>query len=399
MRWRAYAIAGVLLWLAASACRQPSGTSWLGPADEVAPGVEFYRTTDDSLVEGAGPIAVFLLKLDPARAFLASALSNERVLEAELVTDIATRHAALAAVNGGFFNRANGEPIGVLKVAGELVSDASLARGAVAIFTPPDEAMMLRFDRLAAKVRMMVRTRDERWSVPVDGVDTTRERGRLMLYTPAYRPHTDTAPTGTEWVLDGEPLRVVSIHRASGRTPIPPRGAVLSYGGLKPPDELNAIEIGDEIEFETLWRSAYGIDGVELDRARHIVNGAGLLRRGGVTVPDWKDEGLGQETFVDARHPRTVIGLDATGAVWLIVADGRQPTYSIGMRFADLQRLADRLALTDALNLDGGGSTTMVVQGKIVNRPSDPGGARPVADAVVVVPRERAVAIEERPAP
>ena len=64
--------------------------------------------------------------------------------------------------------------------------------------------------------------------------------------------------------------------------------------------------------------------------------------------------------------------------------DGRQADYSIGMTFADLQRLCDRLNLTDALNLDGGGSTTMVVRGRIVNRPSDPGGARPVSDAIVV---------------
>jgi len=47
-------------------------------------------------------------------------------------------------------------------------------------------------------------------------------------------------------------------------------------------------------------------------------------------------------------------------------------------------RLCDRLDLRDALNLDGGGSTTMVVQGKIVNRPSDAGGPRPVSDAILV---------------
>jgi exopolysaccharide biosynthesis protein len=74
--------------------------------------------------------------------------------------------------------------------------------------------------------------------------------------------------------------------------------------------------------------------------------------------------------------------------VWLAAVDGRQPDYSIGMHFADLQRLAERLQLTDALNLDGGGSTTMVVRGHVVNRPSDPGGPRPVADAIIVTARE-----------
>jgi exopolysaccharide biosynthesis protein len=54
------------------------------------------------------------------------------------------------------------------------------------------------------------------------------------------------------------------------------------------------------------------------------------------------------------------------------------------MTFDDLQRLGDRLALTDMLNLDGGGSTTMVVGDAIVNRPSDPAGPRPVGDAIIV---------------
>ncbi len=81
-----------------------------------------------------------------------------------------------------------------------------------------------------------------------------------------------------------------------------------------------------------------------------------------------------------------MIGVDRSGYVWLAVIDGRQET-SVGMSFAELQRLADRLELTDALNLDGGGSSTMVVRGKIVNRPSDPAGPRAVSDAIGVTVR------------
>jgi exopolysaccharide biosynthesis protein len=103
-------------------------------------------------------------------------------------------------------------------------------------------------------------------------------------------------------------------------------------------------------------------------------------------IADWRDEALSVETFTAARHPRTMIGLDRHGMAWLVAVDGRQPDYSIGMTFAELQRVADRLDLTDALNLDGGGSTTMVVQGEVVNRPSDPTGPRPVGDAILVLP-------------
>jgi len=79
--------------------------------------------------------------------------------------------------------------------------------------------------------------------------------------------------------------------------------------------------------------------------------------------------------------------VDRRGYLWLVAIDGRQPGYSVGMTFAELLALCDRLDLSDALNLDGGGSTTMVVRGGIVNRPSDATGPRPVSDAVVVTAR------------
>ena len=75
------------------------------------------------------------------------------------------------------------------------------------------------------------------------------------------------------------------------------------------------------------------------------------------------------------RHPRTMFGIDRAGFAWLVTVDGRQPDTSAGMTLVELQRLAKRIGLTDALNLDGGGSTTMVIAGNVVNHPSDPTGA------------------------
>ena len=68
------------------------------------------------------------------------------------------------------------------------------------------------------------------------------------------------------------------------------------------------------------------------------------------------------------------------------------PDHSIGMTFAELIALADRLCLVDALNLDGDGSTTtmvVVVGGMVVNRPSDTTSPRPVSDAILVQPRHQ----------
>lgn len=381
------AIVAVLL-LAAAACVTEQGEStWLGEPDELAPGVEFYRNNDAALVDDAGPIAVFLVRIDPARTRLASVLANERVLDSEAVADIARRHHALAAVNGGFFNRDNGEPLGLLKVDGRLVSDNSAARGAVIVTSPVGGPTRLTFDRLAAKMSMSFAIDGVPVVVPIDGVDTTRQRGRLMLYTPRYHSDTDTAPTGTEWVLDGRPLHVVSVRARAGRTPIPEAGVVLSFGGVELPQRLKALTPGVEVSLSTTWRSSFGVPDTELDASHHIINGAGLLRRAGRSLDDWDSEALSEDAFVNARHPRTIVGRDVRGAIWLVAVDGRQPDYSIGMTFAELQRLGDRLQLVDALNLDGGGSTTMVVRDQIVNRPSDLGGARPVSDAIIVTAR------------
>ena len=370
------------------ACSAAGPGDWLGPPSEVAPGVTFYRTTDTTLLDPAGPIAVHLLRLDPRRVRLSSVLSGDDVLGHETVGGMATRSQAVAAINGGFFNVETGEPVGLLKVARELVSDTGTAKGAVAISALASGTTELAFDQISVRMTMVFEAGGRDWSVPINGVDTTRARGRLMLYTPAYHTDTDTAPNGTEWVLSGAPLTVTEIRRDLGHTSIPRDGVVLSYGGLEPPEALAALEPGVVIRLETEWRTVHGTDPAVLDAADHVVQGAGLLRRSGERPGGWiETENLPPDRFIDVRHPRTLIGLDLQGFIWLAAIDGRRPDYSLGMTFAELERLSERLQLTDALNLDGGGSTTMVVKGQVVNRPSDATGPRAVSDALVVTLR------------
>ena len=113
------------------------------------------------------------------------------------------------------------------------------------------------------------------------------------------------------------------------------------------------------------------------------VGGFPELLRSGEVVLD-RAEGV-LETFGPVRHPRTAVGWDsAADRLLLVTVDGRQPGYSVGMTLRELTALLLRLGATDAVNLDGGGSTAMVVGGRVVNRPSDEAGERSVGNALVL---------------
>lgn len=116
--------------------------------------------------------------------------------------------------------------------------------------------------------------------------------------------------------------------------------------------------------------------------AREVVGGFPVLLADGRLSP-----AIGEtaETFGPARHPRTAVGYARGGSrLFLVTVDGRQSPYSDGMTLTELAELFLRLGVADALNLDGGGSTTMVVRDRIVNRPSDAAGERPVGNALLV---------------
>lgn len=91
-------------------------------------------------------------------------------------------------------------------------------------------------------------------------------------------------------------------------------------------------------------------------------------------------------SFAAARHPRTAVGYDVDGRqLWLVVVDGRQAPHSTGMTLPELADLFEALGVEEALNLDGGGSTTLVIGAGPVNRPSDAEGERPVVNALALV--------------
>ena len=386
-RRRAYA--AVLLLAAAcltAACPRETSID-LGTPERVADGVQLYRLTDPTLLDPPQPIAIQMLRLDASRVDLRSALAQDRVMQLETVPDIAARAKAIAAVNAGFFVVKNGDPAGVLEIGGELVSDATLTRGAVGILRRPGKPLALIFDRVGASAALRFQSRGEEFAQPIDGIDTTRARGKLMLYTPRFGPDSDMADTGVEWQLAGSPLTVVERRPNQGRTPIPFDGVVLSFGGTILPTALERLDRGQAVTLERRFTTRLGTTPAQWAGAQDIIGGAGLLMLNGRPAADWTDEQL-RAGFDTERHPRTMIGTGRGNSIWLVTVDGRNPGVSAGMTFAELLRLATQLSLTAALNLDGGGSTTMVVKGKVVNRPSDATGPRRVSDALIVVGKQ-----------
>jgi len=120
------------------------------------------------------------------------------------------------------------------------------------------------------------------------------------------------------------------------------------------------------------------------------VGGRPVLLRDSSIVPQVDTEGAAG--FATTRHPRTAAGIANDGRrLLLVTVDGRQKPHSDGMTLRELANLMLALGARDAINLDGGGSTTMVVKSRttgtltVVNTPSDPNGEREVGNALAIV--------------
>jgi exopolysaccharide biosynthesis protein len=133
------------------------------------------------------------------------------------------------------------------------------------------------------------------------------------------------------------------------------------------------------------------VPGQEPDVLKKLLN---PITRSSVTTVQWllKDgdaKPLADDDFTNKRHPRTFIFGNESGTMWFGAVDGRQPGHSIGMTLPEVVSLVREIGATWAVNLDGGCSTTFVVQGVVKNRPcqdsSSVDGERPVANAFVVL--------------
>jgi hypothetical protein len=125
--------------------------------------------------------------------------------------------------------------------------------------------------------------------------------------------------------------------------------------------------------------------GVPLTPDTYIIGGQVRLLRGGQTWITAKTDGMYGLDMILRRHPRTLAGVTRTGKLIVAVIDGRRPGSTVGASYLEAARFMQWLGARDAVNLDGGGSSTMVVRGKVVNKPSD-GSERGVGDSLLITP-------------
>ena len=134
---------------------------------------------------------------------------------------------------------------------------------------------------------------------------------------------------------------------------------------------------------DSLAEMGWSLRLTEPDGATEAIGGFPQLLASGRRVGDLQV--TERPDFARERHPRTAVGLDLEAQrLWLVVVDGRQEGWSAGMSLPELADLMEALGARDALNLDGGGSSVMVIRGRRVSRPSDAGGERAVVNALAL---------------
>ena len=365
------------LWLLALASvalsAQPASLSWT----TVAPGVEHAQFRREAPGEGFWNINV--LRVDLTEARLDVIRARDTAIGLETVTSMAARTGAIAAVNGGYFRTSGdflGDSTGTLQIDGVLWSEPDRGRSSVGIVRDRRTSRLI-FGHVAWQASIEA-GREKR---TIEGLNRARGPDDLVVFTPEFGPATITDDSGIEVVVRKD--RVVAIHDDAGSTPIPLDGFIVSARGDARDWVRRTLRKSTRVRVRTVLQPADPFRSNPWAAAEDIL-GAGprLVTAGRVDVTDVREKMIA--TFAPEPHPRTAIAALADGRALLLVADGRRPPERVGLALDDLARLLIELGAVDAINLDGGGSTAMVVKGKLMNFPTDPLGERPVSDAIVV---------------
>jgi hypothetical protein len=335
---------------------------------KVVPGVRYSR------IRRAGS-DVYVLKVSTEGAVtLDTALSNDRLAGHEKTSRMAKRHGAVAAINGDF-GLPTGRPAHTFAEDGELDQLSFAVAGNFALTRDEKQTFIDRpHETITADEGDLWRI--DRWNFGQPGATD------IAAYTPSGRglesPPSNACSVelsrvaGPRWApgMAGveTPYKVDAVGCAT--EPMTVNGGVVlaARPGSDGAILLQSLQVGEELD--VTW--SLGWNGVV-----DTVGGTPLLIQDSEVVAKECSEALCR------RNPRTAIGVNAKGQILLVVIDGRREG-SRGVTLVELAQVMRGLNAVNALNLDGGGSSTMVVKGKVMNVPSD-GNERKVSSAVLVL--------------
>ncbi len=349
----------------------------------IAPGIHIYRYDWD--VETCALYVAEMSRHEPTLHFEV-ALANAQVLGKESVRSMANRRTqrgdrrVLVAVNGGF------GVLGDMRGYGGVLENLHIQDGEL-ITQPTDTEACFGVTEsgefLSSPVQMNASLQIGTHTLQLGCINQRRLDGcQVTLYTPRLGESTRTnRRRGREVILSGLPLpltpnyehayRVEGISR-DGNSLIPRDGAVLWINARLRDESISQFNTGAN---GTLTLS---LSPPEWNQVRHAIGGRlRLLKNGEI------NETLVEMHNAEKRHtpgkrtpvlnlshePRTALGYNAD-TLFLVVADGRQPKYSTGLTLYELASILIELGATEAINLDGGSSSTFVVKDAVINKPS-----------------------------
>jgi hypothetical protein len=342
----------------------------------LAPGVVYSRQVEFT---AHGPVVIHVISAPKPTGLYAlkPVLSNNTILGRERVTSMQKRvsgEATVAGVNGDLFSWTDGHPTGALIRGGILDSGPVDFRSSIGVDT--DGVLHVERVRLAGTWQGSGQRR-------ILGINEMPRANRTTLYTRAWGARTPVENSGAQAIIQPFPATkpnapltgVVTQYVTGGNQPIPPDGAVLVARGAQAGFLSAEAPVGANVTVLLTLTPPWA-------NVLEAVGGGPIVVREG--KPVYRSlEGFTTDQLA-YRHPRTGVGQTADGRILLVAVDGRQPGYSTGLTNFELALTMMRLGCVTASALDAGGSTTMAFDGKLLNRPSDPGGERPVAEALTV---------------
>lgn len=324
------------------------------------------------------PWTINVLEIDLTNPFIEIETAKAHNLLAggnEETSSMAARHDApghrvAGAVNGDFY-AGGGRPINTQVLGGEVLQPEASGRTALGVDVA--DRPMMEIAELEASLIL------SDTAVVIHDVNGTRDADELVLYNQYRGATTGTNEFGTElhvrpvdpW-LANDTLRLVVEEKnvGAGSMTIPDGDAVLSGHGAAAAVLTERVEVGDTV------RAYLGLH-PGLEDLAELVGGGPFLVQNGVSS-------VGPRGDAADRHPRTAAGFSADSTrLYLITVDGRQTT-SAGITLPELAYFMTQIGVETGMNLDGGGSTTMVVREEIVNSPSD-GRERPISNSLLVI--------------